>query len=137
MRSLDSLIRLHKWQLEEKRRALGALQGLRADLTRQADELEREVLREQDTAAHSTEAGWTYSGYARAVIRRRENLRRSIAEVDKKIDTATDEVRVAHREMRKYETAEERAQQRADAEEARRDQIELDEIASNQQRQRR
>ena len=90
------------------------------------------MVREQHTAAHSTEAGWTYSGYARAVIRRRENLRRSVAVVDEQIDSAADEVRAAHREMRKYETAEERAQQCAAAEEARRDQIELDEIASTQ-----
>lgn len=134
MRGLGSLIRLHKWQLEEKRRALGALQGLRADLLRQADGLEREVLREQQTAAQSAEAGWNYNSYARAVIRRRKNLVRSIADVDEQIEAATELVRAAHRELRKFETAEERAQQRAADEEARRDRIDMDEIAANQQR---
>ena len=133
MKSLASLIRLHKWRLEEKRRALASLQGLRADLTRQAVELEAEVGREQQTAK-AGEGGWTYAGYARAVIQRRENIQRSIAEVEKRIELARDEVNAAWRETRKYELAEERNQIRERAELARVERLELDEIALTQNR---
>ncbi len=133
MKTLESLIRLYKWRLEEKRRALAALQGLRADLARQATELEAELGREQQTAK-TMETGWTYSGYAKAVIQRRENLRRSMAEVERRMELARDEVNAAWREMRKYEIAEERNQVRRNAEAARVETLEMDEIALTQNR---
>jgi flagellar FliJ protein len=134
MKTLASLIRLHKWTLEEKRRALAALQGLRADLVRQQQELEVEVVREQSTAKGGMESAWTYSGYAKAVIHRRETLKRSVIDVDKRIEQARDAVNVAWREMRKYEIAEERNQARKNAEVARVERLELDEIALTQNR---
>jgi flagellar FliJ protein len=134
MKTLASLIRLHKWTLEEKRRALAALQGLRTDLVRQQRELEAEVVSEQSAAKSGVESAWTYSGYARAVIHRRETLVRSVADVDKRIEQARDAVNVAWREQRKYEIAEERNQARKNAEVARVERLELDEIALTQNR---
>lgn len=134
MKSLASLIRLNKWTLEEKRRALAALQGLRTDLVRQQHELEAEVVREQQSAKSGVEGAWTYSGYAKAVIQRRETLKRTLADVDKRIDVARDAVNAAWREMRKYELAEERNQARKNADVARVERLELDEIALTQNR---
>ena len=134
MRSLQPIIRLHKWQLEEKRRELGTLNGLRAELTKQAADLELEMRREQTNASQSAEVGWTYAGYALGVIRRRFNIQRSIKEIDERIEVTRGEVAAAHRELRKYEIAEEHARARAAAEEARREQSDLDEIALTQDR---
>ncbi len=134
MKSLVSLIRLNKWTLEEKRRALAALQGLRTDLVRQQNELESEVVREQLSAKSGVEGAWTYAGYAKAVIQRRETLKRTLADVDKRIDVARDAVNAAWREMRKYELAEERNQARKNADVARVERLELDEIALTQNR---
>ena len=119
MKTLQSLIRLHSWQLEEKRRTLAGLEGLRADFVAQGERLEQELVNEQRAATASPEYAITYEGYAKAVILRRANLAASITETDGKIEVARDEVQEAYREMRKYEIAEERAQKRAAAEEAR------------------
>ena len=134
MRGLPAVIRLRQFQLEEKRRALAQLQGLRTELDQKARDLEAEVTDEQRAAAMSRETVWTYAAYAQAVIERRANLKKSLAEVDKRIEAARHEVADAYRELRKYEMAEERAQLRAAAEAARREQQELDEIALTQQR---
>ena len=132
MKTLQSLIRLHSWQLEEKRRTLAGLEGLRADFVAQGERLEQELVNEQRAATASPEYAITYEGYAKAVILRRANLAASITETDGKIEVARDEVQEAYREMRKYEIAEERAQKRAAAEEARLEQAEMEEIASTQ-----
>ena len=134
MKTLKPVIRLHKWQLEEKRRDLGLLNGLRADLVKQAADLELELRREQANAAQDAEANWTYGMYALNVIRRRANIQRSIKGIDERIEAARREVEAAHRELRKYEIAEENARLRIAQEESRREQSELDEIALNQDR---
>lgn len=136
MRSLKPVIRYHQFQLEEKRRALGQLQGLRADFVRQAAELVTEVGVEQRAAAQSVEANWTYASYARSVIERRRNLQRSIEETERRIEAARETVADAYRELRKYELAEERSELRAAQQESRREQADLDEVAAAQQRQR-
>jgi len=132
MKTLQSLIRLHTWQLEEKRRTLAALEALRADFVDKTRQLETDLVDEQRTASQSPEYAVTYGAYANAVILRRKNLSASIAETDEQIDAARAEVEEAYREMRKYEIAEERLQKRAAAEQNRIEQAEMDEIASSQ-----
>jgi flagellar FliJ protein len=134
MKGLAALIRLNKWTLEEKRRALASLQGLRADLLRQGKELEAEVVREQQQARSDVHGAWAYSEYARQVIVRRQKLTRSVAECDKRIDAARDDVNAAWRELRKYEMAAEREQARLALEAAKIERQELDEIALTQNR---
>jgi flagellar export protein FliJ len=136
MKRLQSLIRLHTWQLEEKRRTLAGLEGLRADFVAQGEKLEKELGNEQRAATASPEYAITYESYAKAVILRRKNLVGSIAETDEQIEVAVTEVQEAHREMRKYEIAEERAQKREQAEEDRVEQADMEEIASTQFRMR-
>ena len=121
MKTLQSLIRLHTWQLEEKRRTLAGLESMRADFVDQGEKLEKELVNEQRAATASPEYAITYEGYAKSVIMRRKNLAASITETDGQIEIAATEVQEAYREMRKYEIAEERVQKREKAEEDRRE----------------
>ena len=75
MSGLDSLIRLHRWKLEEKRRVLADLEALMDDLITRASDLEVEILNEQKAAADSEEAGFAYAAYAASTPSSR--LRRS------------------------------------------------------------
>jgi hypothetical protein len=78
-KSLGGLIRLHEWNVDQKRRKLGELLGLVADLEAQAISLEDEVKSEQRAAAASPEvAGLLYGNYAMGVIERRRRIAESI-----------------------------------------------------------
>lgn len=125
---LKTLIRLSEWNVDEKRRALGALLGLRQALEDQAVELENELAREQSAAANDAQALLHYGTYAREVIQRRERIAESIKRLEAQISEAQDAAAEAHRELKKYEIGERMRAEREAAELARQEQIKLDEI---------
>lgn len=129
MKALASLIRLHRFHLEEKRRTLAGLEGLMADLVHRLAALEQEVSREQMHAANSAIGNFIYGAYARNVIQRRETIQKSMTALQKEIDVARDAVAVAFQEVKRYEIAKDRLDERERAEEARRDQIAQDDLA--------
>jgi len=129
MKALGSLIRLHRFHLEEKRRTLAGLEGLMADLVRRIAQLEDEVQREQRQAANSSIGNFIYGAYARNVIQRRETLKKSMAALQLEIDTAREAVAAAFQEVKRYEIAKERMEEREREETARREQIEQDDLA--------
>ena len=129
MSGLDSLIRLHRWKLEEKRRVLADLEALMDDLITRASDLEVEILNEQKAAAGSEEAGFAYAAYATEAIHRRGVLAQSAAELEEKIETARDDVKAAFQEAKKYEIAQERKLERERIVTARRERIAEDDVA--------
>ena len=127
---LKTLVRLHEWAVDEKRRNLAELVRLLNELERQANDLEAELKREQAIAAGSPEeAAHYYGSYAQTVIDRRERIQTSIAEVDDHIAKARDELKEAHQELRKYEITLENREKRRERERERLEQLEMDEIA--------
>ena len=65
---LHTLIRLHKWRLDEKRRALAELQALADKLAQDTARLEREITAEQEIARTSPEASFGYGNFAKQAI---------------------------------------------------------------------
>ncbi|MEQ1865173.1 MAG: flagellar FliJ family protein [Micropepsaceae bacterium] len=70
-----------------------------------------------------------YPSFARSVVARRENIQRSIDEVEKQASGVTEEMQGAYRELKKYEIAADSEAQRDRVEYARKVQAELDDIA--------
>lgn len=136
MKGLDSLIRLHRWQLDEKRRLLVELERLSQRLAAKIRELEVEIKNEQQVAGSSTEAAMTYGDYARAAIGRRGKLEASLAELESQRVVAKEEVAEAYRELKKYELVKARNQRLANKRRQRLEQQVLDEVALNQFRRR-
>ena len=133
--NIKSLIRLNEWNVDEKRRKLGELLRLQADLEDQLKRLDEEHVREQRAAAADpTGAGLTYPNYAHHVRQRRDNLQDSIAQMEIVIGYARDELSESYQELKKYETVEQNRQRRHELEQARREQTMLDEVALNQHR---
>jgi len=133
--NIKSLIRLHEWNVDEKRRKLGELLRLQGDLEEQLRQLEAEHERERQAAMDDpTGAGLTYPNYATHVRQRRDNLKDSIEQMEIVIGYARDELADAYQELKKYETVEENRQRRYELEQSRREQILLDEVALNQHR---
>ena len=136
MSALPNLIRASKWRMEEKRRTLVGLETLMVNLVSAREQIECELEREQRLVRHDDEVLFFYGNYARAVIHRRETLDLSMADLQKKIDVAYQEVTEAFQEVRRYETVWERHQEREAAELRRKEQSTLDEMATEMVRRR-
>ena len=129
MKSRESLIRLHRFKVDEIRRRLKSLDEMRADLAKKMSDLELMMQEEQRRAAHSDLGRLAYPSFARSVVQRRENIQRSIDEVEKQASTVTEELQSAFRELKKYEIAADNVAERDRVEVARQVQAELDDIA--------
>jgi flagellar FliJ protein len=129
MRSLSTLIRVRKWELEEKRRKLNELRALQIKLAEAIAKLGEEVQSEQGVASSHNEVTFAYGPYAAAVVERRRTLEESALDVERQIEAAMEEVAEAFAELKKYEIAQtnRRAKERSEAN--RREQIVLDDIA--------
>ncbi len=75
MKSRDTLIRLRRFQVDEKRRRVTQIEMMKADFTRMAMELDREVAHEESRAGITDPAHFAYPTYARAAATRRDNMR--------------------------------------------------------------
>src|SRR4051812_49855375 len=81
MKSRETLIRLKKFQVDEKRRRVSQIEGMIADFQRMSVDLEREIQTEQERAGINDPSHFAYPTYAKAAIQRRGNLTRSPAEL--------------------------------------------------------
>lgn len=108
MKSRDTLIRLKRFQLEEKRRRVRQIELMLAELTRMSAELDREIANEEKRAGISDPHHFAYPTYARAASARRDNLKSSIAELAAQIDDAKAAQEEAQAELLKFETLESR-----------------------------
>jgi hypothetical protein len=77
MKSRDTVVRLKRFQVEEKRRRVAQIEMMMADFGRIAAELDREIAHEEQKTGISDPHHFAYSTYARAASQRRDNLRRS------------------------------------------------------------
>src|ERR1700732_3074959 len=128
MKSRETLIRLKKFQVDEKRRRVAQIEGMIADFQRMSVDLEREIQSEQERAGIDDPAHFAYPTYAKAAIQRRENLRRSADELKGQLDDAKAALGEAFEELKKVELLDERDQMRERAVENAREQAELDHI---------
>ena len=128
---LRNLVRLCEWRVDERRRKLGELLRLVANLEDQARRLETELAGEQAIAGASPgEAGFLYGNYAEAVILRRDRIAESIAKTEEEIASAREELNDAYRELKKYQVTEESRRQRKLRETSRKEQAVADELST-------
>jgi flagellar export protein FliJ len=128
MKSRETLIRLRKFQVDEKRRKVAQIEGMIAEFERMANDLDREIKVEQDRAGIHDPGHFAYPTYAKAAMQRRENLVRSADELKAQLDDAKNALADAFEELKKVEMLDERDQARERAEEASREQADLDAI---------
>lgn len=133
-KGLQTVVRLHKWQLDEKRRQIKELEVMRGDLVSKLEKLNGELLSEQRNMANSNVVNLNYTSYASSVIGRRENLEASINEVNISIENMKDDIAEAFKELKKFEIVQQRTLERENLEEKRREQLSLDEISINMHR---
>ena len=128
MKSRETLIRLKKFQVDEKRRKVAQIEAMIAEFERIAGDLDREIKTEQDRAGIHDPMHFAYPTYAKAAMNRRENLKRSADELKVQLDDAKAALGEAFEELKKVELLDERDQARERAEISAREQAELDAI---------
>jgi len=127
--TLDSLIRLHRWQVDERRRQVAELEALSARLRGELVRLADERAREQSAAGASFLAQHVYPGYIRRALERQKTLERSLAEAEAQILQARDALAEAFQELKRYEIAAANRERLRMNAAARRERLETDAIA--------
>src|SRR6266852_2187665 len=130
MKSRETLIRLKKFQVDEKRRKVAQIETMIAEFERMAADLEREIKVEQDRAGIHDPTHFAYPTYAKAAIARRENLKRSADELAVQLDEAKVALQESFEDLKKVELLYERDQVRDRAAEEAREQADLDTIGA-------
>lgn len=105
MSSLESLIRLHRWRLDEQQRNVAALEDLRAQLQAEFDRLDAEQAAEQEVAGKSPEASYGYDSYVVSLLDRRRRLGQSLADAERQIAKAREALAEIFQEVKRYEIA--------------------------------
>ncbi len=88
MKLQDTLIRLKRFQVEEKRRRVAQIETMVAEFFKIARELEQEVAIEEQRAGIFDTSHFAYPTYARAARTRRDNLNRSATELMAQLEDA-------------------------------------------------
>jgi flagellar export protein FliJ len=112
MKSRETLIRLKKFQVDERRRRVSQIESMIAEFERISGDLERDIKTEQDRAGIHDPAHFAYPTYAKAAMQRRENLKRSADDLKLQLEDAKAALGEAFEEMKKVELLDERDQMR-------------------------
>jgi flagellar FliJ protein len=118
MKSREGLLRLKRFQVDEKRRQVTQIQTMVAEFERMARELNDQVSAEQDRSGIHDTNHFAYPTFAKAAMQRRDNLLASIAELNEQLRVAEAECAEAVDELEKYEAIAERDHDRGSEAEA-------------------
>jgi len=119
MKSRDALIRLKRFEVEEKRRKVADIEAMIGDFHHMASDLDRQIAIEQERAGISDVNHYAYPTFAKAAIQRRNNLTASAADLQAKLAAARQDLEEACDELKKMELIEERDAERIKLEQAR------------------
>ncbi len=103
MRSRETLLRLHRFRTEDRRRQVADIDGMIQDLTRKYDELDSHVRFEESRNGVTDPANVNYSMAAKATRGRRDNLLKSIADLKDQKASVVAQLADEEVELRKVE----------------------------------
>jgi flagellar FliJ protein len=115
MKSRDGIIRLKRFQAEEKRRQVNQIQTMVAEFERMARDLEDQINVEQDRAGIRDTSHFAYPTFAKAAMARRDNLRASAQELEAQLAAAQADLDLALSDLAKAEQMAARDQERSAA----------------------
>ena len=110
MRSRETLLRLHRFRTEEKRRQVADIDFMIQDFTRKYDELDQQVKLEESRNGVTDAAHFNYSLSAKSARARRDNLMRSIAELRDQLTEAQAALETEEQDLRRAEMLVEKEQ---------------------------
>jgi flagellar export protein FliJ len=112
MKSRESIIRLKRFQADEKRRQVNQIQTMVSEFERMARDLEDQINLEQERAGIRDTSHFAYPTFAKAAMQRRDNLRASAQDLESQLAAAQEGLELALDELRKVEQMATRDQDR-------------------------
>ena len=128
MKSRDTLMRLKRFQVDERRRRVAQIETMIAEFQRMSADLDREIAAEEAKAGISDPAHFAYPTYARAATQRRDNLRRSAHDLHDQLNDAKAQLGEAFEDLKKVEVLEDRERSAERALDTARDQVAMSQI---------
>lgn len=133
-KGLKTLIRLSKFNVDEKRRVLTALQTREDQVIDEIRQAEEQLVREQRMASENQAVAFAFAAFYQAWAHHRHALEQALMAVRQQIEVARDELAEAFREQKTYEVTQANREKREREEADRKEQIFLDEIGLNMHR---
>lgn len=112
MKNREGLLKLKKFNVDEKRRQVTQIETMLSDFDRMAEDLENQIVQEQKRVGIDDVTHFAYPTFARAAAQRRDNLKNSTEELKSQLVKAQDELTDAVSELKKIELMDERDQMR-------------------------
>jgi flagellar protein FliJ len=129
---MKTLIRVQSWSVDEQRRMLNQLLDREQQLIEDGHRLDRQLIAEQQiAAADPAMAGFAYVAYAKNHRVKKDNLATLLTALRVEIEQQREVLAEAYRELKVLEEVKKNWVKVEQEEEARREQIDLDEIAQN------
>ena len=112
MKSRDAIIRLKRFEVDEKRRKVAEIEAMIGEFNHMASDLDRQIAIEQERAGVSDVNHYAYPTFAKAALQRRDNLATSVAGLEAKLAAARAELDEAGEDLKKIELLQERDAER-------------------------
>lgn len=103
MRSKDTLLRLHRFRVDEKQRQVADIEMMVADFRRKQDDLDQQIAYEEQKSGVSDPSHFNYSMTAKSIRKRRENLLATVDDLQAQLDRAREDLGEEEAELRKVE----------------------------------
>jgi len=132
LKTLDTLIKLHKRRVDEMRREMNALEEERKQLISLSEKLKDERIQEGKLAAADAKMASFFGPYSDRIAKRLEGIAREVSRLDREIEVKLEAIREEFSEQKKYEIAREYAKKQQEIEIRRGTQQRFDEIGSQQ-----
>jgi flagellar export protein FliJ len=130
MKSLKTLIKLRKDEVDKRRKELADIEQRQQLLTQEHEKICRNIELETEAAQNFPEMAVTFAGFLKKALKRRDDLLRNIKQLQNIIDKKRDELQMAFSEQKKLEIVLDNKIAEAYRLELKKEQLKLDEIAA-------
>ncbi len=100
-----SSVQNQRFEYDEKRQQVNDLEMMIADFRRMANDLDQQIKIEQQASGISDVNHFAYPTFARAAMTRRDNLKSSVLDLEKRLDRARQEALDAFEQLKLSESA--------------------------------
>lgn len=130
MKGLTTLIKLRKRDIDELKKRMAVLEDKRDSYLQQSQKLQDDLQNELDLSIELAGLGNFFGDFSNHIKKKRQKIALDVVELTGRINKLTDEIADLFGEMKKYEIAEERAALRRKKAKDKKQQQQLDEVAS-------